>query len=62
MVPILAYLIERLEEVEEVIGDFFREFLVQIVLLLDSDAGLDVRERLQLDDQLQLGEDVHVGV
>ena len=53
------YFIERLEEIKEVIGDLLCEFLVQIRLLLDPDACLNVRQGVQLHHQLQLWHDVH---
>ena len=56
------YFIERLEEIEEVIGDLFGELLVQIRLLLDPDACLNVRQGVKLHHQLQLWHHVHTRV
>ena len=54
-----SYPIKALQVIEEVICDFFRKLLVEILCLLDSNDCLYVSEWLQLDHQLDLGEDVH---
>ena len=53
------YFVERLEEIEEVVGDLLGKLLVQIRLLLYPDACLNIREGLQLHHQLQLRHHVH---
>lgn len=56
------YLVEGLQEVEEVVSNLLSKLLVQISLLLNPDACLNVRQRVELDDELQLREDIHARV
>ncbi len=54
-----TYPVERLEEIKEIVCDFFGKLFIQVGRLLYLDEGLYILQGFQLQDQLQLWQQVH---